>query len=210
MIIDALVPDPHRRESIKVIVDGQPAWTVPANVIARLGLVAGERAPSGAVDALEAAADEEGALRAALRLLERRSHGIEELRRKLSHKGHGAEAAAGAIARLEELSLLDDVAFATAYATGRAARGRGPQRLRRDLAQLGVDSGAIDRALEQLDADPGVDPWHLALSQAERRAASMSRLPTNTKLRRLAAFFARRGFQDERSREAVRRLAGVG
>ncbi len=38
MIIEALVPDPRRPGSTRVIVDGRPAWTVPADVVAALGL----------------------------------------------------------------------------------------------------------------------------------------------------------------------------
>lgn len=211
MIVSALEADPRRRESTRILVDGRPAWTVPADVVRDLALRVGEPVPVRAVDALDAAADEEGAIRAALRMLERRAHSRREVARKLTHRGHADGAVAGALARLERLRLLDDAAFAEQYVVARAARGRGPARLRRDLEGLGVAGPSIDRAMGRLGEDPALDPWHRTLAQAERRAAAMAGLPRATRVRRLSAFFARRGFADERAREVIDRLvAGVG
>ena len=67
MIIEALVPDPRRPGSTRVIVDGRPAWTVPADVVAALGLAPARPLPAGGVAALDAAADEEAAFRAAIK-----------------------------------------------------------------------------------------------------------------------------------------------
>ena len=137
MIVDGLTPDPRRPGSTRVHVDGRPAWTVPADVVRELALAVGRPVPGGATERLERAADEEGALRAALRLLERRPHGRVELDRKLRRKGHGEAAAAAALARLDRLGLLDDAAFAESYVsacrpgTGTcppAARPRGTRR----------------------------------------------------------------------------------
>ena len=64
MIVEGLVPDPRRPGSTRVLVGGRPAWTVPADVIASLGLVVGQALRSDAVERLDRAADEEGAFRA--------------------------------------------------------------------------------------------------------------------------------------------------
>ncbi len=206
MIVDGLTPDPRRPGSTRVHVDGRPAWTVPADVVRELALAVGRPVPGGATERLERAADEEGALRAALRLLERRPHGRVELDRKLRRKGHGEAAAAAALARLDRLGLLDDAAFAESYVSARAGRGRGPARLRRDLEALGVPTAAIDRALRTIATDDVPDPWVRTLEQATRRAAAMKGLPRLTRQRRLHAFFARRGFTGEEAREAIERL----
>jgi len=208
VIVSALEADPRRRESTRILIDGRPAWTVPADVVRALALRVGEPVPARAVEALDAAADEEGALRAGLRMLERRAHSRRELARKLTHRGHADAAVAAAIGRLERLRLLDDARFAEQYVVARAARGRGPARLRRDLEGLGVPTPVIDRAMGQLGADPALDPWQRTLAQAARRATAMADLPRATRVRRLGAFLARRGFADDRAREAVDRLAG--
>lgn len=208
MIVDGLAPDPRRPGSTRVQVDGRPAWTVPAEVVERLALTVGRPVAGTAMAELDRAADEEGALRAALRLLERRAHGRHELERKLRRKGHGDGAVEAALIRLDRLGLVDDAAFAEAYVAARAARGRGPERLRRDLRQLGVAPEVVERALGAIARDDVPDPWTRTLEQATRRAASMRGLPRVTRLRRLQAFFARRGFRDDKAHQAIDRLAG--
>lgn len=206
MIVDGLAPDPRRPGSTRVQVDGRPAWTVPADVVRALALAVGRPVPASAVERLDRAADEEGAVRAGLRLLERRAHGRRELERKLLRKGHGEDAVAAAGRRLDQLGLLDDAAFAEAYVAGRAGRGRGPDRLRRDLAALGVAEPVAERAIERLASADTPDPWERTLEQAARRAASMRGLPRLTRQRRLHNFFARRGFTGAEAREAIERL----
>lgn len=208
MRIDGLLPDPRRPGSVRVVVGGQPAWTVPADEVARLALVEGGRMPPGAVEVLDAAADEEGALRAALRMLERRSHGRRELGRKLERKGHADGPVERALDRLDRLGLLDDRAFAEGYVAARAGRGSGPARLRRDLGALGVAPDVADGAIATLRRDGGPDPWQRTLAQATRRADAIRALPRVAQVRRLTAFLARRGFVGEEARAAIERLVG--
>jgi regulatory protein len=189
-------------------VAGKPAWTVPAAVVGELGITVGSRIDSALVARLDQAADEEGAIRAALRMLERRAHARAELGRKLRAKGHGDEAVAAALQRLDQLGLLDDAAFAVAYVSARAGRGRGAARLRRDLGALGVAEPIIMRALSALGDGTTPDPWKRTLEQAERRAKAMHGLPRQARLRRLGAFLARRGFTGDEANAAVRRLIG--
>jgi regulatory protein len=166
---------------------------VPADVVAALNLLEGESLSGEAVARLDAAAEEEGAVRSALRSLERRAHGTTELARKLERKGHSAAAVTSALARLGRLGLLDDLAFARAYVAARGARGRGPERLRRDLAMLGLDPDVSQQALAESRASVD-DPLAQPLLLARKRAAQLKHLPSDTRRRRLAAFLARRGF----------------
>jgi regulatory protein len=206
VIVDDLLPDRRRPGSTRVVVDGKPVWTVPADVIAGLSLNVGSRLAGEMVDSLDAAADIEGALRAAMRMLERRAHGRTELGRKLQRKGHSNTTVENALERLSRLSLIDDVEFASLYVAGHAERGRGPARLRRDLGLLGVAPAVAEAAIASLGSSGAGDPWEKTLSQATRRAASMGGLPKVTKIRRLSSFFARRGFSGDEAREAVSRL----
>ena len=196
MIIEGLVPDPRRRASIRIQVAGRPVWTVPADVVAELGLVVGGAIPVPAQARLDRAADEEGAFRAAMRALERRAHGERELGLKLERKGHTPAAVAAALRRLLALGLLDDVAFVRQYAHARAAKGRGPVRLRHDLAALGIAREVIQNALAELSTS-GENPLERARALAQRRLKSLAELPRETRRRRLMAFLARRGYRAE-------------
>ena len=132
--------------------------------------------------------------------------------RWIGHMAHGRfrhESIAAALDRIAQLDLLDDRVFADAYVQARAGRGRGPGRLQRDLNALGVEPDAIRAALQSLSENSDLDPWQHTLEQGRRRAAAMARLPHTTQVRRLTAFFARRGFHGEEARETIDQLIGA-
>jgi regulatory protein len=202
VIVEGLIPDVHRPGSTRVVVEGRPAWTVPADVIATLGLEVGQPLKPDAVERLDRAADEEGAFRSALRALERRAHGERELARKLERKGHDAEPIVAAVARLRQLGLLDDLAFARAYVTGRSERGRGPVRLRHDLVSLGVSREVVEQVLAELRA--GVDdPLDQPRALLAKRARQIAALPIEARRRRLVAFLGRRGYRGSDARSLI-------
>lgn len=209
MNVERLVPDPRRPGTTRVVVGGSPAWTVPTALVEELGLHPGAVLRGVALTRLESAADAEGALRSGFRHLERRGHSRHELSLKLARKGHPEAAIAVAIARLAELGLLDDAAFARAYVASRAGRGRSPARIRRELHALGVSPEDAVAAVATLESDHAApDPLAKTLTQARRRAAAMAALPIQTRKRRLLAFFARRGWGGGEAREHVEALLG--
>lgn len=196
MIIEALLPDPRRPGSTRIVVAGRPAWTVPADAVATLGLLVGQAIRGDLTEQLDQAADEEGAFRAGLRALERRAHAERELANKLQRRGHPPRAIAAAIARLRQLELLDDGVFARQFIAARTERGRGPIRLRRDLALLGVTREIIDPLLVALAQDTD-DPLARARELIARRARSMASIALDVRRRRLVAFLARRGYRGD-------------
>lgn len=209
MIVHGLVPDARRPGSTRVLVGGRPAWTVPADVVLVLGLREGALLTGEAVARLDAAAEEEGAVRSALRSLERRAHGATDLGRKLERKGHSTTAVASALARLTHLGLLDDLAFARAYISARSGRGRGPERLRHDLAMLGLDGQVIRQALAELLSGVA-DPLAQPLALARKRAAQLHGLSREARRRRLAAYLARRGYRGSDVRGLLERVLREG
>lgn len=62
--------------------------------------------------------DASAAFSRALRLLTRRDHSEQELRRKLEQKGHQRDSIAGAMDRLKKLEYLDDRRFAASWVEG--------------------------------------------------------------------------------------------
>lgn len=91
----------------------------------------------------------------AIRLLARRDHSRAELARKLAVHGD-AEAVEDAMARMDELGLVDDRRYAEAWIRGKAARF-GAARLRHDLAQRGIDQDTIEAALQAEQPDSELD-----------------------------------------------------
>ena len=90
---------------------------------------------------------------AAIRLLARREHSTQELRHKLIHKGHPAEDVESCLAALQAERLLSDARFAEAYARMRSERGYGPQRIRAELGERGVEDSLIEHGLGAVELD---------------------------------------------------------
>ena len=146
-------------------------------------------------------------LAAALRFLEARSRSEAEVRRRLTQAGYREGLVEGAIARLGELGVLDDEAFAKQWVESRdRARPRGAMTLRRELAVRGVGREVVDAALDQR---PNTDE-DAARRLLERRAGTLARV-TDPRARRGKAYalLARNGFDPGVCSSVSREWAGV-
>ena len=141
----------------------------------------------------------------ALAALARRAHSVAEIGRLLARRGIGRELAAGTLRDLRAAGLLDDASFATELVRARlASRGASVWALRRDLARRGVDRAVTDAAIAEAIADGGNDELDVARREGRRKWRSLSRLASETAVRRLVAFLRRRGY----GADAVRTVAG--
>lgn len=191
--ITAVDPDPRRPGAVRLEIDGARFGAVRRELVGAEGLTVGRAVDAELQQRLEAAADVEGAYRTMLRCLELRSYARSDLGRRLLRKGHPKHAVEAALERATGLGLLDDAAYARSYVRTRAARGRGPSRLIRDLLAMGVQRTLVDRALAA-EWPEGSDRSSMPLALATKRAAQLGALPLQTKRRRVLAYLARRGF----------------
>ena len=169
------------------------------------------------------------ALDAGLRYLGPAARSGAEVRSFLTRKGWPAPEADQAVARLEELGILDDRRFAVA-ALEQAVLGRyqAPRKVAAALAAKGVYPGIIAEAVEQVvaaspggspgrsaaggDDHPdlvggGEGPGQLALAAGRTRLARLHGSPDSV-ARRLGAFLARQGYEAEVVEEVCSRLLG--
>ena len=204
-LLTALEPDPRRPGTLRVEVDGVRFGAVPETLAQTAGLAVGRAVDAELHERLTAAADAEGAFRTLLRALERRSFARVDLARRLIRKGHPRPAVDAALERAAGLGLLDDAAFARNYVQTRAARGRGPARITRDLMAMGVERGNIDNALAA-EWPEGSDRTRMPSALAAKRAAQLGDLPRPVKRRRVLAYLARRGFAGRDISELVARV----
>jgi regulatory protein len=206
-LISALAPDPRRPSSVRLEIDGVRFGSVPREVVAKEGLEVGRPVDPDLRQRLIAAGDVEAAIRTLLRALERRSYARSDLGRRLLRKGHPRAAVDAALENAAGLGLLNDAVFARDYVQSRAARGRGPSRLTRDLLAMGVDRVDIERALAA-EWPEGKDQRDVPLALATKRAEQLGRLPRPVKRRRVLAYLARRGFTGREVTEMVGRVVG--
>lgn len=204
-ILTGLVPDPRRAGSVQLCVEGKPLLTVAVGVVEEEGLTEGMVLTDPLHARLCRAADAEAALRAALRALARRPYAMEELCRRLVHRGHPPEASEEAVTRAASMGLLDDQEFAEMYVRIRRERGHGPARLRRDLLSRGVDPGLVERAM-RAHAPTEEDEVETLRELASSRAGQVRGLPRRTQIRRLTAYMARRGYTGARVGQVVREV----
>ncbi|HEY5940352.1 MAG TPA: regulatory protein RecX [Gemmatimonadales bacterium] len=191
--LTAIDPDPRRPGAVRLEIDGIRFGAVPRELVGAEGLAVGRPVDAELQQRLGAAADLEAAFRTVLRCLELRAYARNDLGRRLVRKGHPRQAVEAALDRAAGLGLLDDAAYARNYVQTRAARGRGPSRLTRDLLAMGVQRSLIDGALAA-EWPEGSDRSSMPLVLATKRAAQLGALPRQTKRRRVLAYLARRGF----------------
>ncbi len=193
--ITAISAQTHDSQRVNVFVDGQFAFGLGLDTLAREGLYVGQQLDADTRARLEAIAETERALSAALRLLAVRPRSSAEVRQRLRRKGFGAAAVAQALERLLATGLLDDAAFSRYLIENRQTfRPRGARALRAELRQKGVDRETIETAMAASGGDADAEHARaLAVARAAlpRYASASDRATFN---RRLGGLLQRRGF----------------
>jgi regulatory protein len=129
-------------------------------------------------------------------LLARREHSRVELERKLSAKGFESATIAEVLEQLEVDGLLSHERFGQSFVAARYAKGQGPLRIRRELAERGV---AVDNAWFE---DDSFDWQALARQTRVRRFGAEP--PADLKERaRQTRFLEYRGFSHDQIRRAL-------
>ncbi len=145
------------------------------------------------------------ALHIALKLLGRRDHFREELRRKLLDKEHDSVEVEAALEWCDARGYLDDERLARRFAARRAEdRGWGPRRIVFELERRGVDRRLAESAVRvAVEPDRALT---VALRRAEVRApAGWWRLPARRA--RMVSSLLARGFDASDAIRAVGELA---
>jgi regulatory protein len=195
--ITQLSPQARHPERVNVFLDGEFAFALAGELAA--GLRVGQALDEAALARLQAEEEAHRALDRALGQLERRPRSRAELAHYLGGKGVAPETIERVLARLAELGLVDDAAFAAWWVDNRARhRPRGAQALRQELSAKGIGRE------EQRAAMADVDEAQLALAVARAQAQRYRGLPRADFERRLGGFLARRGFGYQAVRAALR------
>jgi regulatory protein len=155
----------------------------------------------------ERAASPDAAHAAALRLLTTRARTRAELARRLEDRGFEAAAVAEAVARLERVGLVDDAALSADVAERRAERGLDAPAIAQELRDRGVDPAVAERAAQA--AVPDELRAERCRQVAQARLVQLGDLPPAARLRRLAAYLARRGYPPELAEAVSRELVGL-
>jgi regulatory protein len=127
-----------------------------------------------------------------------------QLAQAMRKRGVPDEAATEVLDRFDEVGLIDDAEFATAWVRSRqAGKGLAPRVLANELRQRGVAEPLIADAVAGIDHD---DIDSAARALVRRRARTTSGLPMQVRLRRLTAMLNRKGYSGDVALRIVREV----
>jgi len=144
-------------------------------------------------------ADAKAVEAAAVRLLARREHSIDELRRKLLGKGYPSDTIEPVIQKLAGKRLVSDERFTSSFVHHHAKRGQGPVRIRAELRQQGIADSQVEEALRCAEID-----WVQLAREVRRRKFGTTAPRSLGERAKQARFLQYRGFDAEQLRAAFR------
>jgi regulatory protein len=137
------------------------------------------------------------ARRKAMDYLARREHTAGELVDKLTRAGFDRDIVIMEVERLADEGLQSDERFAEAFIASRVRQGKGPLRIRADLAGKRVPEALVDAAFAEFDGD-----WRSLACEVREKKFGADR-PGDFKARaRQMRFLQYRGFDSEQIRAA--------
>lgn len=136
---------------------------------------------------------------AAVRLLSRREHSTEELKRKLAAKGHPEASIEAVLDKLGKKQWVSDERFATNYVHHHARRGQGPVRIRAELRQQGITDAQIQQEVGAAGRD-----WNGLAGEVRRRKFGADLPRTAAERAKQARFLQYRGFNSDQIRAALK------
>lgn len=203
-LLRALEKSPER---VSVHIDGRFAFSLHQDVVLEFGLAKGE---SLGVEEQACMVRQDLVLKAraiALRYIAYRDRTTAEVRRRL-RKTCSEEIADEVVERLKESGLLDDQAFAAAFAERRFRQeGHGPARIRADLRRKGVAPAVLEAALDAVfdEQDALVDR---AVEVGRTWWQRLSGEPDSMKRKKkVCDYLVRRGYPFDLARRVVFDLA---
>jgi regulatory protein len=189
MIVTGIERIAKRRNRVRVYVDGVAVTELPAAVARGEGLAPGRAVERAEIDAIVAKEQRRAAMATAAAMLARRPRSERQIRQRLGQRRTEPEVIDATIARLREVGLVNDAAYAQSWAESRnRSSPRGRRLVVQELRTAGVETGVATGAAEQIDdADAA---YRLAAS----RMRSLARLERDAFRARLGALLQRRGF----------------
>ena len=194
-------------DRVSVFIDDAFAFGLAVDLVIEAGLHKGQALSAEQQRELLVRQEVFAAKASALAGLANRARTTKEIRDALTRKGFAEPIVEDTVADLERLGLVDDAAYARAFARGRfSGRGYGPSRLRQDLMRKGVAREAIDQALAELTE--AEDLGEAARDQAARKWRTLSSEDDLRKRKKKTMdYLVRRGFGFEQARAAVDAVA---
>ena len=197
-------------DRISVHIDDRFAFSLHQDVVLAFGLANGKALDVEEQQQMVCQDRVWQARAAALRYVTYRDRTVAEVRRRL-RKAYSDEVADEAVGHLQAMGLLDDRAFAEAFADRRFRQdGHGPVRIRADLLKKGVASDVLEEALDKVFCEEDM----LADRAAELGSVRWRRLASEPdamkRTRKVCDYLLRRGYPADLARRVAFDVAREG
>ena len=191
-----------KRGRYALFFDGEFAFSLDEDTFAMAGLHTGDELEEWQIHDLQTKSDTRKAVDKAMDLLALRDHAAGELYQKLC-RSFDPHSAAAAVAKMQELNLLDDAGFARRRAAELLRKRKSRREILNDLSAKGIDRDTAADVVEELfaETDDGESP-ELETARALVQRQYAAKLAAG-KRDQVAAALARRGFSHAVIREAL-------
>lgn len=204
MRITALQPQTKDPERLNLFVDNQFLMGINALIALQMGLKVGQELTQQQVEQLRQEEALQQAIARALNYLSFRPRSREEVKRYLERKETPRELIDSVLARLEQLELINDQAFAEFWMESRARfNPKGAQAIKNELRQKGVTREVVD---EIVDDEQDEERAQQAARKKAQLLVKQPGMDFKTFRLRLGSFLQRRGFSYEIATRTVREL----
>ena len=192
---------------LAVFVDGSEAFTVSEEVARELDLTVGRELAPAATQRLGENDERTRIREAALRLLAVRARSEGELLDRLRRKGFTGELTAVVVSDLAEVGLVDDAAFARAWADEKVRlRPIGPRRLTSELLSKRIRKELVALVVDETFREHS--ELDLARRAVEKKVRVSGGVDAAKRRARLHSFLLRRGFSYEVASTILREIEG--
>ena len=202
MIITKLEAQKKNKDRVSIYIDDEYAFGIDISLVYDFKLKKGMEIDQNFIDQVLLKEDEKQAHIYALKVINYRPRCEAEIRKKMAEKGYSRKLIDNTIDYLIENDFLNDTRFAKLYIESKLHQNQyGPNRIRYQLLQLGLDRSIVDNALRDLYENNGdyedYSEYNTALILAKKKLSSLGNNDSAAKYRKLSGFLGRKGYSYE-------------
>lgn len=195
MHITAIQQQKKHQNRYSVYVDNDFAFGISENLLLQLGLYTGQEVTDAELKDFKQEAEFSKVYERALNYVSIRPRSEYEVTDYMRRKGYDTAVAESVLAKLRELELVDDAAFARSWVQWRqSVSPRSRRKLCAELQQKGISGDLIDEVLEGITEEEQIEALRSVIARKRHRYDSRQKF---------MAYLSRQGFSYEAIKKAL-------
>jgi regulatory protein len=190
-----------KKNTFKICFENNDSITVLADSIVKFGLKVGKDLVDKEYKKVMFYDKSNRIMSDALDLVALRSYSSRGLQEKLFQKGYDKDMALNVVNRLERLNYINDDKFSKNYAVYLSQKGKGEFAIKAELEKHGIDKVLIMEVLGKMKSQE--EPYEQIVKIMHLKFKNF-KWKDKSEVRRVSAFFLRRGFSSENIAKAFR------